>query len=114
MPITLIIEDRIAGTRITVYDVLHYLESGDWQASEIAEVLQLTPEQVQAAIHYIDEHKERVMAVHRRIEERIARGNPPEVEAHRAATRRRMEAWLASKRQAANPEVNGEGHPGGR
>jgi uncharacterized protein (DUF433 family) len=72
---------RIAGTRITVYDVFHYLEAGRWTPAEIAEALRLSPEQLDAAIEYIDEHRDEMMAVHRRIEERNARGNPPEVEA---------------------------------
>ncbi len=70
---------RLAGTRITVYDVVHYLEGGH-SANYIALVLRLTLAEVRALIQYIEEHKEEVMAVHRQIEERIARGNPPEIE----------------------------------
>ena len=81
---------RIAGTRITVYDVLHYLEAGRWTPAEIAEVLGLSPEQLDAAIRYIEEHRDEVMAVHRRIEERNARGNPPEVEAKAQETHARL------------------------
>jgi uncharacterized protein (DUF433 family) len=98
---------RIAGTRITVYDVVHYLEH-DRNAEYIADVLNLSVEQIEAAIRYIEAHKEEVMAVHRQIEERIARGNPPEVEAQRAATRARMQAWLAARQQARSQEGNGE------
>jgi uncharacterized protein (DUF433 family) len=87
---------RIAGTRITVYDIAHYLEAGDWNVTEIAEILQLTEEQVLAAIAYIEEHKAEVMAVHQEIEERIAQGNPPEVEAKLAATRAKMQAGIRS------------------
>ena len=39
-----------------------------------------TPEQIEALIRYIEEHQEEVLAVHRRIEERNARGNPAWVE----------------------------------
>jgi hypothetical protein len=73
--------------------------------------LTLTPEQVEAAERYIAEHRDKVVAVHRQIEERKARGNPPEVEANRARTRARMAAWLRERR-AAPAEANGEGHPG--
>ena len=36
----MIVKNRIAGTRITVWDVLHYLETG-WSCPEIAETLHL-------------------------------------------------------------------------
>jgi uncharacterized protein (DUF433 family) len=71
---------ELAGTRITVYDIIPYLEAGR-SANYIAAVLNLSTAAVETLVEYIEEHKEEVMAVHRRIEERIARGNPPEVEA---------------------------------
>jgi len=67
---------RIAGTRISVWDVLHYLETG-WSRPEIAATLHLSGAQVDAVARYIEEHKEELMVVHRRIEARKARGNPP-------------------------------------
>ncbi len=109
-----IVNNRIGGTRITVYDVYHYLEGGDWQVEEIASLLRLSPEQVQAAAEYIEQHKEEVLAVHRQIEERVARGNAPEVEAKREASRRKMQAWLKERQRANGKEANDEGHPGGR
>jgi uncharacterized protein (DUF433 family) len=109
MPTT-IQNGRISGTRTSVYDVVHYLEAGR-SPEVIATVLRLSPEQVQAAVQYIEENKAEVMAAHRRIEERIARGNPPEVEARREATRARMRAWLEARH---HPEADGAGHPGGR
>src|SRR5260370_33666697 len=69
---------RIAGTRISVYDVYYYLVD-DWKPAEIAQLLRLSVEQVQAAIQYIQEHRAEVMAVHHEIEDRNARGNPPEI-----------------------------------
>jgi uncharacterized protein (DUF433 family) len=110
-----IVNGRIDGLRITIYDIVHYLERGR-SAERIAEILPLTLEQVQAAIRYIEEHKAEVMEVHRRIEERIARGNPPEIEAKLEQSRLKMEAWIRERRrvQNQNTEVNGEGHPGGR
>ena len=71
---------ELAGTRITVYDVIPYLEAGR-SPTYIAAVLGLGTEEVFTLARYIDEHREEVMAVHRKIEERIARGNPPEIEA---------------------------------
>jgi uncharacterized protein (DUF433 family) len=99
---------RIAGTRSSVYDVVMYTEGG-WQVDEIADILQVTPAQVRAAIQYIEEHREEVMAVHREIEERNARGNPPEVEAKREATRVKMQAWLRERRRNKPQELNGAG-----
>ena len=45
------------------------------------------------------------MADHRRIEERIGRGNPPEIEAHARAGRARMEALRRKKGWANGKEV---------
>jgi uncharacterized protein (DUF433 family) len=95
MPVV-IVKNRIDGLRITVYDVLHYLQAGR-SHEEIADILPLTPEQVEAAVRYIEEHHDEVMAEHQRIEERLARGNPPEVEAHAKAGRARMEALRRGK-----------------
>lgn len=109
---TAIVNNRIAGTRITVWDVYHYLEGGDWSPAQIAEVLRLSLEQVDCALRYIEENKEEVLKVHRQIEERIARGNSPEIEAKREASRIKMEAWLKDRKRAGRTEANGEGHPG--
>jgi hypothetical protein len=108
-----IINNRVDGLRVTIYDVLHYLEAGR-SATEIADILSLTAEQVGAAIRYIDEHHDEVMTAHRRIEERLARGNPPEIEAHARAGRARMEELRRSKGWPNGKEVNGEGTAGGR
>ena len=104
---------RIAGTRSSVYDVVYYLEWGR-QPQEIADLLRVSLEQVQAAIQYINEHKEAVMAVHRQIEERNARGNPPEIRAKLEETRAKMQAWLAARREATKQEANGAGDHGRR
>jgi uncharacterized protein (DUF433 family) len=85
--------NRIAGTRITVWDVLHHLEHG-WKHEEIAEVFGLSVSQIQSAVDYIEAHRSDVMAVHREIEERNGRGNRPDVEvAVRKARAKRLE-WL--------------------
>jgi hypothetical protein len=99
---------KIAGTRSSVYDVFMYTEAG-WKADEIADILRVTPEQVKAAIQYIEGHREEVMAVHREIEERNARGNPPEVEAKLVKTREKIQAWLRERHQANLQELNGAG-----
>jgi uncharacterized protein (DUF433 family) len=108
-----IVNGRIAGSRITIYNVVHYLEGG-WTPQEILEVLPLSPEELQAAIQYIEDHKAEVMEVHRQIEERNARGNPPEIRAKLEESHARLMAWLEERRRSKNKEVNGEGDSGGR
>ena len=44
----MIVQNRIEGTRITVWDVLHYLTAG-WSCPDIAAPLHLTEAQVAAA-----------------------------------------------------------------
>jgi uncharacterized protein (DUF433 family) len=89
----MIVNNRIAGTRITVWDVLHYLETG-WSRPEIAATLRLSEAQVDAVARYVEEHKEELMVVHRQIEARKARGNPPEITAKLAQSRTKLQAWL--------------------
>ena len=111
----IIIRDRgrgpeLARIRITVYDIIPYLERGR-TSDYIASVLPISEDEVRALMDYIEQHKEEVMAVHRQIEERIARGNPPEVEAILAAspTRARIRAHLeAFRRKEAAKENNGQ------
>ena len=45
----------IARTRITLYDIMDYVHQG-WQAQRIAAWLNLSVEQVQSALAYIDSH----------------------------------------------------------
>ena len=96
----MIVDHRIAGTRITVWDVLHHLEN-DWPTEEIAEVLGLSDEQVQAAAEYIGAHRDEVMKVHQQIEERNARGNSPDVQAKLDEARARRSEWLEQQRKTA-------------
>ena len=71
---------EIEGTRITVYDIMDYYKQG-WNHSAIALWLQLSSAEVLAAIQYIEEHKEEVLADYQIILDRCARGNPPEIQA---------------------------------
>ena len=89
----MIVQNRIAGTRITIWDVLHYLEAG-WSRLEIAATLHLTETQVAAAARYIEDHRDEVMVVHRQIEDRKARGNPPDIVAKAAKSRAKVQEWL--------------------
>jgi uncharacterized protein (DUF433 family) len=47
----------IAGTRITLYDVMDYLKE-DWPPKLIRDWLNLTDEQIAGVMNYIAEHKE--------------------------------------------------------
>jgi uncharacterized protein (DUF433 family) len=105
-----IVNNRISGSRITVFDVFYYLDAG-WEPTQIAELFDLSPGQIQDAVHYIEDHKDEVLAVHHQIEERNARGNPPEVLAKLEKSQAKMEAWLRQRRKAPTTEGNGEGHP---
>jgi uncharacterized protein (DUF433 family) len=94
---------EIAGSRITVYDVLDYLEEG-WPAKEIAWLFHLNTAQVEAAVRYIEEHKDEVMAAYQKILDRCARGNPPELQAKLDAGHERFLAMVRERQQAKTPE----------
>jgi uncharacterized protein (DUF433 family) len=51
----------LAGTRITLYDVMDYLASG-WSPKLIRDWLPLTEEQLNVALSYIDAHRDEVEA----------------------------------------------------
>ncbi len=51
----------IAGTRITVYDVLIYSGEG-WHPSAVAGVWGVTTAQVQSALEYVPQHEEEIRA----------------------------------------------------
>jgi uncharacterized protein (DUF433 family) len=51
----------IAGTRITLYDVMDYLKSG-WSPQLIRDWLPLTEQQLKVALSYIDTHRSDVEA----------------------------------------------------
>ena len=82
---------ELAGTRFTVFDMIPYLKKGR-HPDYIAAVCGLSVEQVETLLAYIEDHKDEVMALHEKIEERIARGNPPELEAKLHASRGRARA----------------------
>lgn len=104
---------EIAGTRITVYDIMDYYTQ-DWHHTRIAAWLRLSSAEVQAAIRYIEEHKEEVTANYQKILERCARGNPPELqaklEAISAEARVRIAEFRRKKMAGGNHEGNSGGH----
>jgi uncharacterized protein (DUF433 family) len=50
---------EIAGTRITVYDVMDYYKHG-WHRDQTAALFRLSSRDIQAAIDYIESHEEEV------------------------------------------------------
>src|SRR5918911_1016236 len=94
---------QIAGTRITVYDIMDYLRM-DWHHTAIAAWLRISSYQVLAAIDYIEKHREEVEAEYKRILEREARGNPPEVQAKVDAIHAKYAPIWAERRRALGLE----------
>jgi uncharacterized protein (DUF433 family) len=103
---------EIAGTRITVYDVLDYYKSG-WHRDRIAVTLRLSSREVEAAIRYIEEHRDEVMADYEEMLARDAQGNPPELQAKLDAGHERFLAKVRELREAKNREAGDAGHSGG-
>lgn len=96
---------EIEGTRITVYRIMDNLRYND-TPDMIAADLSLTPEQVQVALQYIDEHRTEVEAEYARIVERAnQRKNPEWVEVGRAKTFEELKQRILSRRSPPN------GHP---
>ena len=74
-------DGRFMGTRTTVYHLMPFFLDPRATEAEIARINDVTPEQVAAARAFVLHHPDEVLAQHLRIEERIAIGNPPEVNA---------------------------------
>lgn len=99
---------RVAGTRITIWDIYYYRLEG-WGPDSIAEAMPaVTPAQVEAAFAYIDVHQDEVHRVHLEIEARIARGHPPEVQAKLDAIHAKYDVLWAHLRRPGK-KANGEG-----
>jgi len=96
---------EIAGTRITVYDVWDYLKEGCHHTA-IAMALRISSAQVQAAIQYIEEHKNEVLAEYQKMLDREAQGNPPEIKSKLLASHAKLQALLANHHQAHTSETN--------
>ncbi len=94
---------EIAGSRITVFDVLDYLQEG-WDPTEIALFFRLSTRQVDVAVRYIEEHKDEVMEEYQRILERSARGNPPELQAKLDAGHELFLAMVRDRQKAKTQE----------
>ncbi len=109
MPDSVIIDrgrgPEIAGTRITVYDILDYLDEG-WHSTAIALLFRVSSREVDAALRYIEEHEEEVRAEYQRILARAARGNPP-------ALQSRLDAGHARFLEQARERTRAKGRADG-
>ena len=103
---------EIAGTRITVYDVLDYHKLG-WHRDVIAVTLSINSRQVEAAIRYIEEHRDEVMADYEEMLARDTRGNPPGLQTKLDAAHERLQARLRDIREAKDRKGQGARHSGG-
>ena len=56
----------IAGTRITVYDVMDYLNAG-WPTKLIQDWLNLTEQQIADVMNYIENHREEIEAEYQEV-----------------------------------------------
>jgi uncharacterized protein (DUF433 family) len=103
---------ELAGTRITVFDVIPYLRLG-WCEASIAILFSLSTDQVRTLVEYIEQHKDEVMTENAKIEARIAHGNPAEIEEQlrNSPVRALLRARLEEVRRNRAQEVNGASDP---
>jgi uncharacterized protein (DUF433 family) len=102
---------EIAGTRITVYDIWDYARHGHHHTL-IAAILNLSSTQVQAALDYIEEHKEDVLAKYQKILDRAKVPYPPELQAKVDETRAKYDALWADRRKKAAEDARARDHGG--
>ena len=89
---------QIAGSRITVFDVMDYLKDG-WHRDRIAMLFRLSSLDIQAAIEYIEAHGAEVEAEYLRIIDRQNNYHyPPDVQQRVDDSRRRAQELLKKVR----------------
>ncbi len=96
---------EIAGTRITVFDVMDYLKH-NWHRDRIAMLFRLSSSDIQAAIDYIEAHRPEVEAEYQSILNRHhSYRYPPDVQTKLDASHRRFVAFVNELRRG---KVQGE------
>jgi uncharacterized protein (DUF433 family) len=88
---------EVEGTRVTVYRIMDFLHEGS-TPERIAAELDLTEEQVQAALAYIAAHQSEVENEYQRIVQRVRQPNPDWVEKGRAPTPEALRTRILSRR----------------
>ena len=105
-------DGRIFGTRISVYDIIPYFEGGRTSLDDIAKYNSLTVDELQMGLQYIDTYRDDVMRINRAIDERHARGNPPEVQAKLDEGSRRSRLFIEwVRKRRIEIEASGESFP---
>jgi uncharacterized protein (DUF433 family) len=103
---------EIAGTRITIYDVMDYWTAG-WRCEQIAGLFRLPPDDIQAAIAYIETHKMEVLAEYQQILDRHSQTRPsPEIQEKLAHSHQKLQAKLAeirARHRTENAHANDHG-----
>lgn len=99
---------EIVGTRITVYNLLPYLFDDAVTETEIAKLYGLTVEQVAASRAHALNHADAVLARHREIEARLARGNPPELVEQLKNTHERLLKFKEWRRRRDEAEAEAD------
>jgi uncharacterized protein (DUF433 family) len=87
---------ELLGTRVTVYRVMDFLRAGD-PPQRIAEELDLSAEQVQAALEYINAHVVEVETEYEAILKRVSQPNPDWVEAGAAKSRDELRSRIEAR-----------------
>ena len=91
---------EISGTRVTVYLIWEFYRNG-CPRDDIALAVGLSSRQVDAAINYIEAHREEVDREYAKIEARIQQGNPAWVERRLKQNRDKLRQWKADHRDLA-------------
>ena len=102
---------QIAGTRITVYDVLDYHQAGH-HPTFIAATLSLCSEQVAAALRFIEDHRPQVLAEYKKMLKRDKKGNSSILEDKIADSHKKLQKLIRSKKNIPMEERSGAGYPG--
>jgi len=89
---------EIEGTRITVYRIMDFVRD-HCSISTIADELDLSEAQVQAALDYIAANRSEVEAAYDRLLLRLQQGNPPHIQAGRAKSLDELQRRIDARRQ---------------
>ena len=96
---------EIVGTRVTVYLIWEFYRK-DCRRDDIALATGLSSRQVQAAIAYIEAHREEVEREYAKIETRIRHGkNPARIEERLDQNREKLLQWKAKHLNAAEQSL---------
>jgi uncharacterized protein (DUF433 family) len=102
---------QLSTSRITVQDLVPYLQMGSSHAEIMRAMPVLTEEDIRVVERYIEEHRDEVVEEDRRIrEENALQKNPPEVEKILQAAHAQRLARTRARQQGRATEMNGEGH----